>query len=150
MSGGVLYDAFNPYFSRPVTCIIVAKRGSGKSVLLSELMNLNRSFFHDVYVFAGSQAVFDDFKPRVPTGRLKMGYSDENMKDVIESAKRTTSIMQSAQLDEKGKPQKFQVALVLDDLGFDKRIFKSVIHLEAWMKLESPRIWVFPDYSSHL
>jgi hypothetical protein len=131
-TGSTVLDMFNPCFEKPVTFIVCAPRGSGKSVLLADILYRNILFYSDLYIFAGSDAVYNDFKDKVPPSRIKRGYSDENMSKVMETAKQTTELLQGTQ--DNGK--EYQVAIILDDLGFDKRIFKSTVHLEMWYKHE--------------
>ena len=127
-TGTVVYDSFDPHFTKPVTMIVCAPRGSGKSVFMSDVMENNSEFFDDVFVFAGSEAVYNDYVDRLPPSRLKRGYSDENMQYVIDYAKRATAITE-LHCEERERP--WQVALILDDLGYDKSIFRSKVHLEV-------------------
>ena len=130
-TGSVVYDTYAPRFKKPVTCVIVAPRGSGKSVLLGDILVQNQTFFDDIHVFAGSQAVWNDFKGMLPPSRLSMGYTAKKMDRVMSQFKEIVNIYNA-----KNPGQSFQGALVMDDLGFDKAIFKCISHLEAWMKLK--------------
>jgi hypothetical protein len=133
-TGSMVYDTYSPVFEKPVTCVIVAPRGSGKSVLLGDILIQNKDFFKDVVVFCGSQAVWNDFKDQLPPSRLFMGYSPENMARVSDQFKDTVKIFQA-----KSPGECWHGALVLDDLAFDKKIFSCIHSIEAWMKLHFRR-----------
>ena len=135
--GSVVYDAWNPLLDKPVTLLIVAPRGSGKSVLLGDFLYTNRGFFDDVHVFAGSAAVFADFKHQLPPSRLSMGFSDDRMNTCMEQFKRTTEIM-AEKCREEGRF--FNGVIVLDDLGFDNSVFKALSVLEAFMNSRHARL----------
>jgi hypothetical protein len=137
-SGTTLFDVWDPRFNKPVTLIIVAPRGSGKSVLLSDILYQNRDFFDDIHVFAGSQAVIDDFKPRLPKSRLTHGYSSEKMRKLIQEFTTTAEIFKKINPD-----KKFQGALVMDDLAFDKKIFSCVTHLQVMNIYVSHSVFLF-------
>lgn len=139
-TGSTVYDVWDPFFTKPVTMIVCAPRGSGKSVLMSDVMQKNRSFFDDVFVFAGSEAVYDDYVNILPSSRLTRGYTEETMLQVMDTCKRTTAIMKT-HCTERGRD--WQVALVLDDLGFAASIFKSTAHLETWMNSRHFKLSLF-------
>ena len=134
----VIFDKYNPILEKPVTMIILAPRGSGKSVFLGEILHQNRNFFTDVWVFAGSNAVFNDYVNKVPASRLTMGYSEEKIKDIMKQSTEITGALLQI-----GKADTYNVAVVLDDLGFDKNIFRSKPHLELWMNSRHFRVSIF-------
>ena len=126
--GTVIFDKFNPIFKKPVTMIIVAPRGSGKSVFLAEILQRNRTFFDDVFVYAGSNSVYNDYVNKLPPSRLFMGWDDDRLKKLVKHANDMTERNRKS-----GKHGQYNIALVLDDLAFQKDIFKSKVHLECWL-----------------
>lgn len=123
----VIFDKYVPKFTKPVTMIVVAPRGSGKSVLLGDILYNNRDFFTDVYVFAGTDAVFNDYVHKIPARNLTRGYDEERLKQIVKASEEVTR-----GVNKSGSGKKYNVAIVLDDLGFDKALFRSKTHLELW------------------
>jgi hypothetical protein len=142
--GSLVFDPFNPQFVKPVTVCIVAPRGSGKSVLLSDLLTRNKDFFDDVHVFAGSESVVDDYKDRLPAKRLYKSYEDDTMVHITRCSKNITKTVNTFnKLNPNKERPRFNIAIVLDDLGFDTKIFKSVNHMEIWLNGRHASLSIF-------
>jgi hypothetical protein len=122
-----VYRVWDPNFTSPTTVVILARRGSGKSVLLGRLMYENKSFFDNVYVFGGSLAVLDDYRGRVPPSNLAEGFSETKFTHIMRQAETLTK------LAKKNNTKPFQTAVLLDDLGFDTKIFKNKALLASFM-----------------
>ncbi len=126
MSDRVLLP-YNPLFRRPITCIVVAKRGMGKSVFIRDLMWHNRDFFYDVLVFAGSIAVERDYEGVVPASRIVRGYVEKRLERLMKRCEEWARLS-----EEHGLPKR-QVAVILDDVACNKKVFNSKAHIEAQM-----------------
>jgi hypothetical protein len=124
---GQFYRKYNFKFTSAVTMTTIARRGSGKSVLFQNVLYDNRKFFSEVWVFAGSEAVYNDWKNRVPPSHIMMYYSPERMAYISERARRMNEFVGKNHLP------KYQICVIGDDIAYDKSTFKCKHLLKAYM-----------------
>lgn len=122
-----MLEPFDVRLTEPMRTIVLAKTGMGKSYLIRDVLYTNRFFFTSVYVFAGSDDVRSSYEDIVPDLNLINGWDEDRFKKIWDQC------FDSKKLAEKlGIPMP-QTIILLDDLAFDKSIWKSKIIGAAYM-----------------
>jgi hypothetical protein len=121
----IVLQRFDLRLKSPTTIFVLAKRGSGKSVFMKDLMQQNKGFFYKVYVFAGSISVKKDYEDIIPAEQLVEEFKEEDLEGILNEAKEMTLLCQSL-----GIPP-LQYGVLMDDLACDRAIFtkKPVVRM---------------------
>jgi hypothetical protein len=116
---------FDLRLTKPTTIFVLAKRGSGKSVFMKDLMQQNKNFFYKVYVFAGSISVKKDYEDIIPPEQLVEEFKEEDLEDILNEAKEMTLLCEILKIPP------LQYGVLMDDLACDRAIFtkKPVVRM---------------------
>ncbi len=108
---------------------LIGKRGSGKSVLVSEFFYVNRKNMHRVVVFSSTEGVNQFYSAFVPKSFIHTKYDVEKLKSIYDAQK---AFINANQLDAKKKGIKYEknthkdnLVIVIDDFMHLKNIYAS-------------------------
>ena len=96
--------------------ILCGKTNSGKSVLLKHMLQKEKHKFHKIYVISPTEQVLKFYSDIVPENQIIHEYSDEWITDLL---KRLTAY-------KKNNDKKYNVLLILDDVGADAHNSKAL------------------------
>ena len=96
--------------------ILCGKTNSGKSVLLKHMLQKEKHKFHKIFVISPTEQVLKFYSDIVPPNQIIHEYSDEWITDLL---KKLTA-------HKKNDDKKFNVLLILDDVGADAHNSKAL------------------------
>ena len=96
--------------------ILCGKTNSGKSVLLKHMLKKEKHKFHKIFVISPTEQVLKFYSDIVPPNQIIHEYSDEWITDLL---KKLTA-------HKKNDDKKFNVLLILDDVGADAHNSKAL------------------------
>ena len=96
--------------------ILCGKTCSGKSVLLKHMLQKEKHKFHKIFVISPTEQVLKFYSDIVPPNQIIHEYSDEWITDLL---KKLTA-------HKKNDDKKFNVLLILDDVGADAHNSKAL------------------------
>ena len=106
------------------TMVVIGKRHSGKSLLITDLMynlskegGLNNQTIDLVVVFSNTEELQNNFSRFIPTAFIHSSYSEQKINDVLNVQKQLI----------KSQGRTSNIIIILDDLAFDKRIFSETL-----------------------
>lgn len=97
------------------TCLLVGKRGSGKTVLMKHLIECEYQDFDKIFLFCPTSDLNDDFKELIPETCTFKEYDDDWVIRLMDSC---------AEQIKKGKAKK-KILLILDDIATDNKLKKD-------------------------
>jgi hypothetical protein len=97
------------------TCALMGRRGSGKTVLLNNIMYHLRSTFHCGIAMAGSAAAYDNMLQFVPNNFVFPEWREDKVQWLLDYQEKRKK---------EGKAVK-QMFILLDDLTYDPKFLKS-------------------------
>lgn len=117
-AGTIAVKKFDPVTGMPehTTILVVAKRRSGKSVLVRDLLRRLRSRYYAAMVMSGTEISNHFYSDFVPKTFIYYHLDEAALERLIQNQRRMIN---------KGQPK--NVVVVLDDLGFDKKSFNRPV-----------------------
>lgn len=112
--------------------VIVGKKGSGKSTLIQEMMYyLSKSNVPRICVFSGTESANGFFARYVPSTFIFGGDGvEQRLVGILQNQKRISVRKNVGEID---RAADTRVVIVLDDLGFNKKLFASDVMKEIFM-----------------
>lgn len=112
--------------------VVVGKKGSGKSTVIQDMMYyLSKSNVPRICVFSGTESANGFFSKYVPPTFIFSGDNvEQKLMDVVENQKNVSVRKNVGEID---RDADTRVVIVLDDLGFKKKLFSSDVMKEIFM-----------------
>ncbi|CAM9636692.1 unnamed protein product, partial [Phaeothamnion confervicola] len=129
----LIVKKFNPTKATSKNCIILilGKRASGKSVLISDLLyHLNRAKVPRIVVFSGTEASTGYYGQFVPDAFIFSTLDLDVLERIVENQKKLTADKKFGRIP---ADTDIRLVLLLDDVGFDKKVLKSTTIREVLM-----------------
>ena len=114
--------------------LIIGPRGSGKTVVLKDLLYHTKKRYHVPFAFTATNSTAEMFRELIPSTFVNdKGYNYETADKILAQAKKMTRL--------KKKNKNF--LMVLDDVAFDKKIFQSDCQRELHLNGRHSKITLF-------
>jgi len=132
-SSSLLVKKFNPTKATTKNCnmLFIGKRNSGKSVLIRDMLyHLNRSKIPRIVVFSGTEDSTGYYGQYVPDAFIFSTLDLDVLEKIVEKQKKLTSDKKFGRIP---ADTDTRLVLLLDDVGFDKKVLKSTTIREVMM-----------------